>query len=119
MNKKLFLYGFGLMLLSVFAYYVYAATLIGQWEVISCNETDAGLDYPNIGTNWGNLNDANQTFFNVTDYCISNITIGEFVCGSSYGPQYANISALFSEDCTLVPLNATANATMCINGRCV
>ena len=120
MNKKFVLYGFALLLVGVFAYFVYAATLLGQWDVVSCNETDTGLDYLNFGINTGiAIINGSQVPFNVTDYCISNTTIGEFVCGSSYGPQYANISALFSEDCTMVPLNATLNATACVAGRCV
>lgn len=120
MKEKKFILGvFLIVLLGVLAYFVYAATLVQQWNVLSCNETDAGFDYLVQGTNFGYLNDTNSTFFNVSDYCISNTTLGEFVCGSTYGPQYANLAALYSEDCTQVPLNSTNNATICLNGRCV
>lgn len=120
MNKKFIVSGVALALLGVLAYFAYAYVFLGQWDVISCTETDAGIDYLNFGNNVGvALINGTQVPFNVTDYCISNSTIGEFVCGSSYGPQYANMSALVSEDCSMVPINATANATSCVAGRCV
>ncbi len=120
MNKKFIMYGFVVALLGTLAYFVYAATLVEQWTVSSCNETDSGLDYLNFGVNTGvAIINGSSVPFNVTDFCYSNTTVGEFVCGSSYGPQYANLSALFSEDCTAVSLNATINATACLNGRCV
>lgn len=102
------------------AYFVYVATLLNQWTVTSCNETDAGIDYLNFGINMGvAIINGTSVSFNVTDYCISNTSIGEFVRGSTYGFQYANMSALFQEDCTIVSINGTVNATMCANGRCV
>ncbi len=120
MNKKFVMYGFVLALLGVFAYFAYAAYLGGQWTVLSCTETDSGIDYTNFGTNTGiAIINGTQVPFNVTDYCISNTTIGEYVCGSTYGQQYANVSALFVEDCTAVAINATANATSCVAGRCI
>ncbi len=120
MNKKILFYGVVLALVGCLAYFVYAATLVNQWNVSSCNETDAGIDYLNFGVNNG-VAIINGSFvpFNVSDFCYSNVTIGEFVCGSSYGPQYSNMSALFSEDCRTVPINATTNATSCVAGRCI
>ncbi len=120
MNKKILLYGFVLGLVGVFAYFVYAATLVDQWTVSSCNETDTGLNYLNFGVNTGvAIINGSSVPFNVSDFCYSNVTIGEFVCGSSYGSQYANMSALFAEDCRLVVINSTTNATSCVLGRCV
>ncbi len=120
MNKKILFYGFALALVGVLSYFVYAATLVGQWNVSSCNETDSGLNYLNFGNNIGvAIINGTSVPFNVSDFCYSNVTIGEFVCGSSYGPQYANISALFAEDCRLVSINSTTNATSCVLGRCV
>ena len=120
MNKKLIMSSVVVALLGAFAYFVYAATLVDQWTVTICNETDAGIDYLNFGVNTGvAIINGSSVPFNVTDFCYSNVTIGEFVCGSTYGSQYANMSALFSEDCTTVPINGTTNATSCVAGRCI
>lgn len=117
MDKKLIFALF--ILIGVGTYFVVGATILQSGEVISCNETDAGLDYLNFGTNWAVLNDTNQTLVSASDFCFDNWTIGEYACGSSIGPQYANLAALVSENCSVVPINGTMNAATCSLGRCI
>jgi hypothetical protein len=122
-NKRLLYSLWAVALLSIAGYFVYAATILVTVEVTSCTETDGGLNYVTLGQMWGDMivnSSTNQTqFFNVTDYCITNFSVGEYACGSSIDPAFAGIAGLVEEDCNLVPLNGTTNATMCFQGRCI
>ncbi len=119
---KTTLVSLGIVGVALAAYLVYAATLIQTFNVLDCAETDGGFNYVLQGTYTGHLNDTNQTPFNVTDFCIDNATVGEYVCGSTFGPQYNNTAALFSENCTALCVNnqSVANCTgSCSMGACV
>jgi hypothetical protein len=106
MNKKIFLLGIVMTLVlatSAFAWWIY-----GSQEVLTCNDTDGNNIYT-AGSIFGY--DLNMTYYNQTDYCTTNNTVGEFGCYTQPGTN-KTYGVLYGEDCTL--FNMT-----CSMGRCV
>ncbi len=103
-------YSLGLASLFALAALVLAATLVQEEEVISCTDTDSGLNFTVKGTIFGlNLTGGNYTF---TDKCkANNITLHEGACffDASSNKTFAQV---WSQNCS--DFNMT-----CTNGKCV
>jgi hypothetical protein len=103
---------FALIIASTAITGAYAWWVIQYVKVNYCYDTDGGIDFLTQGTiNIITLKGINRTY---TDYCIDNITIGEYVCSNNLVGQPPGYAALIGEDCSII-----GNVTSCVAGRCV
>lgn len=93
MDKKIILASiFSLVILSAF---VYAAILIGEREVLTCSDSDGGIDFGTFGNVSGITLGGSP--YSRTDFCLNSNTAREYACASNATGVFVQ---LWSENCT-------------------
>ena len=102
MKKQIILLVFSVVILSAI---VIAATLQWEREVLTCSDSDGGLNFNITGTASGlTLTGMNYSY---TDFCTGQSTVNEYACSSNNG----TFLQLWQQDCSTFGLD-------CCNGHC-
>ena len=96
-------------LLLILATVVVAWTLRQERQVMTCADTDGGLNEFVQGTSYGL--DLNMNQYSRTDYCTNYYNLMEFACDNS--TMNATYAQAWMHNCN------TTNTTRCLNGACI